>query len=185
MTGPYLQKSSWPSFTYQGTTYSLTHLDEYVFSAQDQSGANRNIVVTFDDHCFTRNCECGDPPDLRYPGCSRNPGCFCFDRYTCSLGITQHISAATSGNVWLLKGSHFAIIPGVLFQGVIVDYGIVFNLDRVTGLHEIDLHMRVKSAYPFTQKKPTTYGRTRFKVLIDLRMRNKYPALNTSQHRRW
>jgi hypothetical protein len=66
-----------------------------------------------------------------------------------------------------------------------VNYGIVFSLDRVKGLAGIDLHMRVKTAYPFTQKQPTTYGSTRFKVLVDLRMRNKYPGLNTCQHWRW
>jgi hypothetical protein len=185
MSGPYIQKRSWPAFVYQGRIYDRGHLDEYQFVVQDQHGTTRTVIVTFGDHCFTREFEPGDPAALIYPGCSRNPGCFCVERYAYSLDIVQHISAAAIGKVWLLKEHHFAVIPAVTLAGKTVDYGIVFNLDRVSGLEGIDLHMRVKTAYPFTKKRPTTYGSTRFKVLVDLRMRNKYPSLNTSQHRRW
>ena len=55
MSGPYFQKQSWTPFTYQGTTYSLTHLDEYTFSVVDTDKIERHIAVTFGDHCFPRD----------------------------------------------------------------------------------------------------------------------------------
>jgi hypothetical protein len=100
MGGPYFQKQPWRAFSYQGTTYDLSHLDEFLFSVQDQRGVVRTIVVTFEDHCFTRDWEQGDHASLIYPGCSRNPGCFDFDRYACSLGIAQRLTAAASRKVY-------------------------------------------------------------------------------------
>jgi hypothetical protein len=60
MNGPYFQKQSWSSFTYQGDAYDLTHLDEYEVEVADSQGTKRQIAVSFSDHCFTREPEAGD-----------------------------------------------------------------------------------------------------------------------------
>lgn len=176
MPGPYFRHSSWTPFTYQGAVYTLTHLDEYEFSVVDTDGATRAIAVTFGDHCFTRKPEPGDDPSLLYPDSDRNPGHFCFVRYQLSLNLAARISHAVGGKVWRVQGEHFAALPVHLEDGRSVMYGIIFSLDKVTGL-PVQLHMRVKTAYPVDEQDPApeTFGETRFKHLVALRMKNKMP----------
>ena len=65
MSGPYFQKHRWPDFAYQGQRYGLNHLDEYIFSVDDSQAVTRQIVATFEDHCFTPEWEAGD--DTGFP----------------------------------------------------------------------------------------------------------------------
>jgi hypothetical protein len=176
MPGPFFRSSSWTPFTYQGTVYTLTHLDEYEFSIVDTDGITRAIVVTFSDHCFTRKPEIGDDSDLLYPSSDRNPGHFCFKRYQLSFKLVAKIADAAQGKVWRVQGENFATLPVQQWDGSSVMYGIIFSLDRVTGL-SVQLHMRVKTAYPVDEKDPApeTFGETRFKHLVALRMKNKMP----------
>jgi hypothetical protein len=175
MSGPYFQKHRWPDFAYQGQRYGLSHLDEYVFSTDDSQAVMRQIVVTFEDHCFTREWEAGDDAALIYPPSSRKPGCFCIDRYQHSLQLPTHIQRAAGGAVWNIQGDNFAIVPTVTQEGLKVLYGIVFSLDPVKGL-PVDLHMRVKTAYPCDEKDIVTYGSVRFRHLVTLRMQKKRPG---------
>ena len=183
MAGPYFQTVSWPAFTYQGVTYSLTHLDEYEFTVKDTDGVERRIAVTFADHCFTRKPEPGDDPALVYPASDRQPGHFCIDRYHLSLALAGHLSQAARGKVWTVRDDTFAVIPIVDYVGKRMLYGILFSLDRVKGL-PVDLHMRIKTAYPCTEKDIQTFGEVRFRHLVALRMKGKNPGRITSQHRR-
>jgi len=54
-------------------------------------------------------------------------------------------------------------------------YGIVFSLDPVKGL-PVDLHMRVKTAYPCDERDIVTFGSVRFRHLVSLRMQRKRPG---------
>lgn len=184
MAGPYFRKRSWPPFVYQGVTYGLTHLDEYVFSVVDANGnQRRHIAVTFEDHCFTRFPAPGDDRALVYPTSDRRPGHFCFERYTLSLGLREHIANATAGDVWNVVGGNFAAVPVVDHSGKRLLYGIIFSLDRVSGL-PVHLHMRVETAYPVEQKELVTFGHIRFPYLVALRMKHERPRQNTSRHRK-
>ena len=184
MKGPYIQKKSWPAFAYQEQQYSLAHLDEYRFSMEDSRLKERRIVVTFGDHCFTRNCTLEDDPALTYPGSSRARGCFCVDRYRYSLGLRAHIERALNGKVWNAAGrDNYSIVPTVTRGGVKVLYSIVFSLEVVTGL-PVDLHMRVRTAYLCDQKSPTTFGEVRFQHLVALRMQKKHPKRISDRNRR-
>jgi len=174
MSGPYFQKQRWPAFVYQDQRYDFDHLDEYVFDVSDSQSVVRHIAVTFTDHCFTREREAEDDDALIYPTSSRQPGCFCIDRYQHSLGLPVHIQRATTGEVWNIEGDNFAIVPTVTHQGLRVLYGIVFSLDPVKGL-PVDLHMRVKTAYPCDEKDIATFGSVRFRHLVALRMQKKRP----------
>lgn len=184
MPGPYFQRRSWPAFVYQGVTYSLRHLDEYTFRVVDTGRVERQIAVTFGDHCFTRTPAPGDDPALRYPDSDRNPGYFCFDRYTLSRDLITHIGSAAAGKVWTMQHDSLAIIPTVEHLGKPTYYGIIFSLDPVKGL-PVDLHMRVKTAFPYTLDRPVTYGHTRFKHLVALRMSRKMPGRITGQQGKW
>ena len=181
MAGPYFHKSSWPSFIYQGATYDLTHLDEYEFNVVDTDSLMRRIAVTFGDHCFTRDPMSGDDSALAYPASDRRPGYFCFERYKLSFGLVGHITSA--GQVWIVGGEHLAVVPVVDYSGKRVLYGIVFSLDRVTGL-PLHLHMRVKTAYPVDRKTLVTFGFVRFRHLVALRMKGKKPRRITDARRK-
>ena len=183
MRGPYFRKTSWPPFKYRGATYDLTHLDEYVFSVVATDNLERHIAVTFDDHCFTRVPLPGDDPGLAYPASDRRPGHFCFKRYKLTFGLVGHIAHAAASQVWNVDGGNFAAVPVVDQSGKQILYGIVFGLDRVTGL-PVHLHMRVKSAYPVDQKELVTFGLIRFRHLVALRMKGKRPRRDTRHHRR-
>lgn len=184
MAGPYFPNSSWAPFVYQGSAYSLAHLDEYEFTVEDTDGGARNIAATFADHCFTRTPEPGDDPALAYPGSARQPGHFCFERYWLSTGLVAHIAQAAAGKVWTVEGDNFAALPVVLDQsGGPVLYGIVFSLDRVKGL-PVHLHMRVKTAYPVDDDGVVTFGSVRFRHLVALRMKGQRPGRIVGERRK-
>ena len=182
--GPYFQKSSWPTFVYQGVSYSLTHLDEYTFCVLDTGQVERQIAVTFGDHCFTRKPRPGDDPGLVYSHSDRNPGHFCFERYARSLNLVALIDGAVKGKVWRLQDESFAIIPTIDLRGRPTYYGIIFSLDKVKGL-PVDLRMRVKTAFPYTEDEPVTYGHVRFRNLVDLRVKGKFPPQVAGSRRKW
>jgi hypothetical protein len=172
----------WLAFVYQGTTFSLDHLDEYQVSVTDSTKTERRVAVAFSDHCFTKEPETGDDPALAYPQSTRRVGHFCMERYRLSLGLSQHIAQATQGKVWTIEGENFAAIPTVDYLGNKVLYGIVFSLDRSKKL-PIDLIMRVRSAYPCDVTEIVTYGSVRFSHLATLRMQGKRPNRNFDRHR--
>lgn len=183
MPGPYFQKESWPSFSYRGNDYAIGHLDEYELEVTDSEGRSRLIAVTFGDHCFTRPPAPDDDPALVYPASDRRPGHFCFVRYQHSFGLPSHIAVAAKGKVWTVGGDNYAAIPTVSHEGQPVFYGVVFSLDKVSGL-PVHLHMRVKSAYIAEAESPVTYGSVRFAHLVALRTRNKRPGRITDRNRR-
>lgn len=183
MSGPYLQTTSWGSFAYQGQAYGLTHLDECQVDAVDSQKVTRRIAVTFSDHCFTREPRDGDDPALVFPGSTRRIGHFCVERYQLSLNLTAHVAQATTQKVWHLGHDGYAIVPTVDHLGNRMLYGIVFSLDRVTGL-PVDLHMRIKSAHPRDEREIVTYGLIKFAHLVTLRMQGKSPARILDRHRK-
>jgi hypothetical protein len=182
MAGPYFQKKSWPSFVYQGTEHDLVHLDEFEFNVVDTDSRERRIAVTFADHCFTRVPRTGDDLALAYQDSDRKPGHFCFERYSLTFGLRQHIEDASAGKVWNVEAEHFAAVAGVDRSGKRISYGIIFSLDRVTGL-PVHLHMRVLTAYP-VDIKLVTFGSVRFLHLVALRMKGKRPKKDYDRRRK-
>jgi hypothetical protein len=181
MAGPYFSNSRWAPFVYQGVTYSLDHLNEYEFTIVDTEKKVRKIAVTFADHCFTRAPKPGDDPALVYPDSDRRPGYFCFERYQLSKGLGDLIAFAVAGNVWTVDGGNFAALPVIDQSGRKILYGIIFSLERVSGLL-VELRMRVKTAYRMDDGI-TTFGSVRFRHLVALRMKNKKPGRIAGEHR--
>jgi hypothetical protein len=181
----YFQKSPWTPFVHVGITYDLSHLEEYEFDITDTDEKQRRIAVTFSDHCFTRSYKAQDLPTRFYPGSTRNPGVFCFDRYRYSLGIVRHIAYASTRKVWNAASNDdvFAIVPFINHEGKEVHYAIVFSLERVKGL-PVDLHMRIKTAHPRDETGIETFGEVRFRHLVALRMQRKSPGRITDHIRK-
>ena len=185
----YFTKCTWPIFIYQEKIYDLSHLDEWHFDILDFSGEKRRLAVTYSDHCFTRKHEQNDHNDLFYPGGSRNPSIFSFERYHHSLQIAEHILRAANGKVWNASAYHgyqenFAAIPTINQEGIPIFYAIIFSLERVGKDLPIDLHMRVRSAYPCKNQAIPTFGEIRFNKLIALCMLGKSPTRITDPHRK-
>jgi hypothetical protein len=178
-------QEAWVPFRYQEQTYALDHLDEYVFTAIDSEKIRRNIIVSFSDHCFTRRPEVGDDPALVYPQSDRRPGHFCFERYELSLDLKGYIDRATTGKVYLSEAENLAIINTTTSSGLPVYYGIFFNLDRAARNIPAHLHMRIRTAFPFTTNQPVTHGDIRFSHLMTLRMRREFPKRFIGGSRRW
>lgn len=173
----------WPDFTHQGTTFDLSHLSERQVEVTDSKKVLRRIAVTFSDHCFTRDPEAGDAPELRYIQSSRHRGVFCFERYAHSLRLPEYIEQSIRRSVWIIRDGSFAVVPVIDHRGVKTLYGVVFDLDRVTGL-PVHLHMRIKTAYPCDESDIDTFGSVKFSVLVFLRMQGKNPKRIFDRHRK-
>ena len=182
---PYFQNSPWQAFPLEGRLYDLSHLDEYSFELLDSRGVQRNIVVTFEDHCFTRKWEGRDDRGLIFPGCSRKPGAFCTERYGHSLLIRDHIAKAALGEVWIADGEGFAVIPTVDDKGERVLYCILFDLQKIQGM-PFDLRMFVRTSYPLNNQGShfATHGNIRFRHLVTLRLEGKMPPRNRDTRRK-
>jgi len=92
-------------------------------------------------------------------------------RYRLSLGIRKHIAHASDSKVWNASGENFIIIVAADQNGKPVNYGVFFSLDPVKGL-PVDLHMRVRTAFP-SEEKIATFGAVRFRNLMALRVKGK------------
>ncbi|GAA0585373.1 hypothetical protein [Caenispirillum bisanense] len=151
----------------------------------DSAKVDARIAVTFTDHCFTRDRRQGDAADLAFPGCSRDDGVFCLQRYHHSLQAPAYIRDFHRAVAWNLKGDEtYAVIPTVTQDGQAQHYAIIFSLDRVRGVEGIDLHMRVRTAHPRTERDLTTYGSIRFAHLVRLRRENQRPRRVYDSRRR-
>ncbi len=187
MAPPYFKKTPWTPFIHEGCVYDLAHLEEYEFSVIDADATSRRIVVTFSDHCFTRKPLLQDDPKLIYPGASRNPGIFCFVRYEHTQRLPEYITRASNGKVWNVSEyqENFAVLPTIDHEGKRIFYAVIFSLERAGKDLPIDLHLRVRSAYPCDKKLPSTFGEIGFTKLVALTMRRKnVPRINDPHRKR-
>lgn len=182
MSKLYLLQQPWPPFLHGGQTFDLSHLNEFVFEKGDSAEICRQIIVTFTDHCFTRPPRGAGDIAPAYPNCSRNDGRFCTERYDLSLKIKNII--ATARDVWNGTDEHFVIARAVDHRGVQVDYVVIFSIEKVKGLEEIDLHVRVRSAHQRDLSPIATFGSVRFVHLVKLTMEGKKPRKITDHHRK-
>ena len=187
---PFFFQRPWPNFAHAGRSYSLAHLNEYVFEALDSEGIQRKILVTFSDHCFTKDPELGDDPRLHYPPSTRGPGHFCVDRWDLSLSLRDRIQEAAQSGVWLAQDARYGIIPTIHLHGRHHLYGILFELSKVKGFH-FKLKMDIITAYPLTRLtedgesvEMATFGEIKFDRLVKLRLNNQIPVKNADRHRR-
>lgn len=174
MPPPFIQPS-WPPLVVGDRICTFSHLDEFCFQMQDSAGRQRWLLVSFSDHVFTREDAPPTSAPVLFPGCSRDPGYFCDERYAFSLGLRSRIEGLPEAQVWLLSGQdRFALIPQLDRDGRVTLFAVVFTLGKVSGL-PADLHLRIRSAYPFDRRVPDTFGQVRFRHLVKLRCEGRHP----------
>lgn len=180
MSGPFFQRQSWSAFSYDGVTYSLSHLDEMQLDAADSTGQIRKMAVTFEDHCFTSAPVTADPA-LVYPGSSRMPGHFSLQRYEASLRLPELLRTLPDKKVWNVEGTTQVYLPILDIAGSDHVYHIIFGLRRVKQL-PVDLHLRIETAYVGDRLLPT-YGAVQFRTLVTLVMSGKQLKKNFDRNR--
>jgi hypothetical protein len=106
------------------------------------AGKSFSIQVSFGAHCFTRESQPGDTPDLAFMDGNRQRT-FCVNRYAHSLHLPAAVCAATNGDVCQSNGSYVfdSTLPGLAGP-----YCIAFSLRKMTG-KRIDVRMDVRSAH--------------------------------------
>jgi hypothetical protein len=182
MTNNFLIQAPWPAFAHGDKTFDLSHLHERVDYAIDSSGTKRVVLITYADHCFTREAMEGEDAAPPYPGCSRASGRFCFERYELSLELNDHLDFSRLKEVWNTKNDeHYAIVRGVTHQGAKTEYAVIFSLEKLKGVQapggvKIDLHMRIRTAHKRERERTVeTFGSVRFAHLVTLAMKNERP----------
>lgn len=172
---PQYLSPSWPPFIVGEDSYDLSHLNEEVLEVLDSSKVRRGVLVTYSDHCFTRDPL--DEEDLApsFPNCSRSDGRFCAERYALSFDLPKIIrETAEGGVVWNTDGDHYAVVR-LNIGGESREYAVLFSLDRLKGFKNIHLHLRVRSAHPRNDDPIATFGSVRFAHLVRLRVANQRP----------
>jgi hypothetical protein len=131
MARAYFSKPPWPPFVDGGTTYDLSHLNEFTFDVVDSAKVARKVIVSFSDHCFTRPPQDANDTAPVYPGCSRGDGRFCFERYALSHEIATIIREIGNENVWNSASENYIIGRGTDRNGNQADYVIIFSLEKL------------------------------------------------------
>ena len=184
MPPPFFQQKQWQPFTTGGVTYTFDHLAEFAFNIVDSAGNNRKIAVSYSDHVFTRDGTAGEDASNMFPGCSREYGIICPERYSLSLELKSHIEHASKGDVWIVDGdTRYAHMPIITCEGKQHLAAIVFSLERVRGL-PLDIHMRVRSAHLCDWKVPATFGSVKFKHLVRRTVEGKPPPKRYDRDRK-
>jgi hypothetical protein len=182
MTKNFLLQAPWPPFVHGGKTFDLSHLNERVDYVVDSDKKKRTVLITFTDHCFTRNSEGEEDAAPQFPDCTRTDGRFCTEHYTLSILLNDYINLSSLKNVWNTdKDEHYAIVRGVDHRGSRIEYAIIFSLDKLRGIQaeggaRIELHMRVRTAHKREEGHAVeTFGSVRFSHLVKLVMEKKRP----------
>lgn len=175
----------WEPFDLGAVRYTFDHLGDFAFTCRDADGGEREVLVVFTDHVFTRNAEPGDRAGDAFPDCSRTPhGYVCPTRYRMSFQLPALIEQVAARKVWLLTGAdRYAHLPVVDDHGRQMLYAVIFTLDRLKG-REQPLVMRVRSAHLYDRKPPDTFGEVKFERLVKLRLENKHPPRINDRGRR-
>lgn len=87
--------------------------------------------VKFGHHCFTREIEATDTPDMEYPDCPPgDPRTFDIDRHQLSLKLPFYISQFMDGKCFNTGKGKFFVIRVVTHDGKERDYEIYFRVFR-------------------------------------------------------
>lgn len=186
MPAPYFMKSVWPEYAHGENKFGFGHLAESYMVASDSVGVNRNIIVIYQDHVFTRDPVEGDSPSDAFPDARREPyGVFCPDRYRWSLVLPQIVSQLPGERIWnLRKDDRYAHVPVVTENGDTILYSIVFSLEAVRKNIPYEFLLRVRTAYPCTDAPPDTFGDVRFSHLLMVRAQGTHTHRNYTSHRK-
>jgi hypothetical protein len=147
--------TSWREFTFNNTTYDLSHLNakwvEYIDNRNIEKPVVYKFIVTYSFHCFAKDS--GNLPEeelklliYKTPKESRP---FNIERYELSKQLPNIISSLGSKEILVCHGGHgnFAALKTLDANGNEVYYYVSFKVFR----EEKKLRLHVLSAYPLNE----------------------------------
>ncbi|PLY11754.1 MAG: hypothetical protein C0631_18995 [Sedimenticola sp.] len=171
----------WRPFTYQGTTYDLSHLHPfewtYVLPATgDKPARHYPFVVTFSLHTFTKGIEDRAYVDteLLYSD-SREEREFDFDRYELSKRLPEIVQSLGTRKCRHAQGGNFFTIDLIDEGGASRSYEVYFTASR-SGKRQGRLNLFIQSAYERTRNhgaRPESKPPIRFHVIAHNTLNNK------------
>lgn len=183
----YFMKTMWETYTLNDVTYNFDHLNEFYMVANDSLGNEKRLIVTYNDHVFTRDPMPNETIELAFPNAARTPfGVFCADRYAMSLTLPAIIQELPTQRIWnLAKTDCYAHVPTVDHNGQNQLYSIIFSLFPIKNPkipHDFRLHIR--SAYICDIKEPDTFGDIRFSHLLTVTSNGNSPSRIFNRNRK-
>ena len=148
----------WRSKTIRGTVYDLSHLHPFRIEVRPKAeGApSYPVQVTFGFHCFTRECEASDTPDLHMQHL-RETRSFCPTRYELSKELVGMIKYAANGPVYFGEKSNFLIVESMSQHNA--PYVAFFDIEPVKRTDSYAAAMFVTSALISDRSYRTNFRR--------------------------
>lgn len=156
----------WRSFSIDGQTYDLSHLDADEVEYKDEDSKIYKFFVTYGLHCFTEDIEDNSNREkLMYHGL-RESRAFNFKRYELSKQLPSIIKSLGEKGTLVCHAAHgnYAVVKT---NEENLDYFVVFKVFR----YRKKLRIHVASAYPST-RLPKKNRVNFFKIAKSL-LRNK------------
>ncbi len=142
---------AWAPFTYQGTTYDLSHLHPKLIevvqpASGDKPARTYKIQLIYSLHTFTRGVKAGEEPDKELLYCdSRECRVFDFQRYALSARLPEIVQGLQVRKCYHSGKGNFFVIELVGEDGQRVEYEVYFEASRSSTKGVLNLF--VQSAY--------------------------------------
>lgn len=165
---------AWAPFTYNSTTYDLSHLHPRTTIVTQNATAEKpkrvfNLVVFFSLHCFTRGIAPSESlnPALCYSD-ARETRLFDFQRYELSKRLPQIIAELAQRKCYHSGKGNFFVVELVDASGASEEYEVFFVASRSSTRGIINLF--VQSAYirdkTHLAARPAQRKPIRFEILL-------------------
>ena len=154
-----------------GKIYDLSHLHDFKLEVKPKAedAPTYQVRVSFGFHCFTRDLDGVDTPDLHmvYDGEKRS---FCFDRYELSKELVDAIKYAANGRAYFTQRANFIIVESLSQQNA--PYVIFFDIEKAKKADGYDATMFVTSAH-LRPELPDKLPPVTFATIVAYRIQGK------------
>jgi hypothetical protein len=161
----------WKPQKIEGKLYDLSHLHPFRLEVKPKGEDAPTYVVrvTFGFHCFTRDLNGEDTPDLHvvHDGEKR---CFCFARYELSRELIEAIKYAANGRAYFTQRTNFLILESLSQHNA--PYAIFFDVEKAKKADGYDAAMFVTSAH-LRPDLPEKLPPVTFATIVDYRIQAK------------
>jgi len=141
----------WKPFTFDGTTYELTHLYPRSCCYQQPAKAGKparsyDVDIIFSLHCFTRAIDPSETPDaaMLY-GDNRETRIFDFQRYELSKRLPAILETLAQRKCYHTGKGNFFSVDVINENGTVTEYDVFFAASRSSKKGRLNLF--VQSAY--------------------------------------
>lgn len=163
---------NWPNKKIAGNIYDLRHLHPFILSVTPKTPGSRayNVRVTFGCHCFTKELDGTETPDLVFKH-GADVRCFCIIRHALSVHLPNMVRDSASRKVAFAAygGNYFVAKTDI--PGLTDPYAAFFYVAKAKN-PDFDVLMEVISAYP-KSNLPKHPGLILFTTLIGKTIRGE------------